>query len=71
MDFDELVRVMEVAILERGFYFLMDERLDLICGPGCSKDPANSKNLQRVQKFAAERGWKVQLEDHWYSFSRD
>ena len=58
----ELVAVIEEGIACRGFYVLMNDRLDWICGKGCSQDFDDSKNARRIKAFAARHKWSAKLE---------
>jgi hypothetical protein len=58
----ELVAVIEEGIACRGFYVLMNDRLDWICGKGCSEDFDDSKNVRRIKAFAARHKWSATLE---------
>ena len=58
----ELVAAIEEGIAFRGFYVLMNDRLDWICGEGCSEDFDDSKNARRIKAFAARHKWSATLE---------
>ena len=53
----ELVQTIAKAIETRGFYILIDERLELICGAGCADNPDSPEHAIKVKKFAAKHGW--------------
>jgi hypothetical protein len=48
----QLVEFINVCIDVRGIYTLMDERLDLICGPGALENIDSPAVRRRMQKFA-------------------
>ena len=54
---DQLADTIKECIAIRGIYLLMDERLDLICGPGCSSDLDKPEVTQKLAEFAAAHGW--------------
>jgi len=56
---EQLAATIEDCIAVRGIYLLMDERLDLIGGPGCSGNLDTAEVRQRIEEFAAAHGWSV------------
>jgi hypothetical protein len=56
-EIEHLAETIEEGIAIRGIYALLDERLDLICGPGCSEDLNKPDVTQKITEFAASRGW--------------
>ena len=53
----ELLQTIAKAIETRGFYILIDDRLELICGAGCADNPESPEHASKVRKFAAKHGW--------------
>ena len=45
-EIETLVETIKTAISTRGFYILLDSRLDLICGEG-STNPADPANIKK------------------------
>jgi hypothetical protein len=64
----DLVMAIRSGISQRGFYVLLDERLDLICGKGCSQDPADPENVEKITRFAAQYDWSAKIEEHGLTF---
>ncbi len=58
-DLGRLVDVIHQGIAARGVYLLMDERLDLICGPDALQNRENPEVKQRISNFSARHGWAV------------
>jgi len=58
-EIEQLAETMKECIAIRGIYLLMDERLDLICGSGCSEDLDKPEVTQKMAEFAAAHGWSV------------
>jgi hypothetical protein len=54
-----LTETIEQGISIRGIYLLMDERLDLICGPGALERIDKPEVTQCITKFAEAHGWLV------------
>ena len=54
---EQLAETIEECIAIRGIYLLMDERLDLVCGQGCSEDLDKPEVTQKIAEFAAAHGW--------------
>jgi hypothetical protein len=52
-----LAETIEQGISIRGIYLLMDERLDLICGPGTFERLDRPEVTQCIAEFAAIHGW--------------
>ena len=55
-----LVAAIQGGIANRGFYFLIDERLKLICGPsynGYDLRPC----LANIVEFANKHGWQAEI----------
>ena len=48
-------------IEQRGFYILMDERIELVCGPDCSLGNTSDHKLAIIG-FAEEQGWFVDIQ---------
>jgi len=63
-----LLDAINSGITQRGFYVLFDERLDLICGKGCSKDPADPVNAEKIRQFATQYNLMANLEVHGLTF---
>ena len=61
-EIENLVDTIQECIAIRGIYLLMDERLDLICGPGTLQNLHSAEVMQKVAEFAAVHGWSVT----WY-----
>jgi hypothetical protein len=56
---DNLARAISEGIAIRGIYALVDERLDIICGPG-TLDRIDSPDVKRkMSRFATVHGWCV------------
>ncbi len=60
-ELEDLVRAIELAIAQRGFYLLMDDRLELICGKGCA-DLSDPRHIEMVSNFATLHGWVASIE---------
>ena len=56
---EQLAGRIEDCIAIRGIYLLMDERLDLICGPGTLQNLHSPEVAQKVADFAAAHGWST------------
>ena len=56
-ELDRLVYTIRQGIAVRGIYALLDERLDLICGPGTLQNINNWEVTQKIAEFAAAHGW--------------
>lgn len=67
-DLANLLRAITSGITQRGFYVLFDDRLDLICGKGCSKDPADPTNAEKIRQFATQNNWAAKVEEHGLTF---
>lgn len=63
-----LLHAINSGITQRGFYVLFDERLDLICGKGCSQDPADPVNAEKIRQFATQYNLLANLEEHGLTF---
>jgi hypothetical protein len=68
---DDLARLIAAAIMDRGFYVMLDEQIDLICAPACAENPNDPSDARMVRKFAQKHGWSVGFEGRWYTFTRD
>jgi hypothetical protein len=64
----DLVETLKGSIEVRGFYIVMDSRLDLICGLGAWRNHNAPEQLPALQTFAAQFGWKVELLEHGVVF---
>ena len=58
-----LTAIIAGGIAARGTYLMFDDRLDLICGRGCSKNPQYPRNFQLVMAFAAFHKWSATFRD--------
>ena len=59
---DELATLSETiaeSIAVRGIYLLLDERLDLVCGPGTLQNLDSPMVTLKIAEFAAAHGWLV------------
>jgi hypothetical protein len=65
---DQLVDVIHEGIARRGFYVLLDERKDLICGEPCEEDLR--RHRKTFQTFARAHGWLAALAENAVTFSR-
>jgi len=71
---DELATLAETiaeSIAIRGIYLLMDERLDLICGPGTLQNLDSANVTQKMAEFAAAHGWLVTRYQSGFVFVAD
>jgi hypothetical protein len=55
----ELLKAIADGIALRGFFALMDWRLDLICGPGALQNLHSREVKMNVQQFGDAKGWDV------------
>jgi len=58
----ELARLVDTingGIATRGVYLLMDDRLDLIYGPGALQKIDEPDVIQKIAEFSAAHGWSV------------
>ena len=67
-ELDELIETIGSAISDRGFYLLMDDRLDLVCGPGCSTRGGEPDITDKVHEFAARHDWQATFDGSGYIF---
>lgn len=54
-----LARTIEESIAIRGIYLLMDERINLICGPETLQNIDSPEVTQKMTEFAAAHGWLI------------
>jgi hypothetical protein len=59
MEVNNLVSTIEQSIAIRGVYLLLDESLDLICGPKITQSIDDPVMRERIGKFSAAHGWSV------------
>lgn len=59
------------GIAIRGIYLLMDERLDLICGPGTLQRLDNPEVTQKIAQFATDNGWLLTRHQAGFLFWSD
>jgi hypothetical protein len=67
-ELDKLIETIRSRIIDRGFYFLMDDRLDLLCGPGCSTRGDEPEITNTVNEFAARHDWQATYDGSGYIF---
>ena len=67
-ELDELIETIRSAIIDRGFYLLMDDRLDLLCGPGCSTQRDEPEITNKVNEFATRHNWQATFDGLGYIF---
>jgi len=58
-EIEQLAETIKECIAIRGIYLLMDERLDLICGPETLENIDSPQVTQKMAEFAARYGVSI------------
>jgi hypothetical protein len=58
-ELERLVDVIDSGINTRGIYLLMDERIDLICGPDALRHVDKPEVTEKISDFSTQHGWSV------------
>ena len=70
-EIEQLAETIKECIAIRGIYLLMDERLDLICGPETLENIDSPQVTQKMAEFAARYGWSITRYQGGFVFCTD